>query len=168
MSDITTDSQIEDERAKLEEFAAEVRRFFDQLAQEVEADFSRLVARLTEQQQQLIDQQGDALLSEAASLSLASRVEDGLGQIAIQNQGDSVIGRALQASLGAVISGGVRRGQVRPRTILRRVAGVFGAQLGQDLAGVLGMEAPEDTFRLSRNQSAREQAGSLQRSVRIR
>lgn len=162
------DLSIEEERAKLTAFGDEVRQFFEQLSQDVETDFSRLMARLSEQQQQVLDTHGESLLSDAAGMSLSAHIQQGLSGIAGRDNGqDSVLGRALQSVVGATVSGGIQSRRVRPRTILRRVAGIFGTQLGQELAGELGFGEPE-TIRLSRGQAALEQAATIQRAARYR
>lgn len=161
------DAYLDGERAKLDAFGDEVRRYFEQLSQEIEADFSRLAARLDAQQAALVEHSGDAFLAEQAQAGLASQVWRGLDGIAAPRGGEtSILGRAVQSALGATLGGGVR-GRVSPRTILRRVAGVLGTGIGQEIVGGLGFESGE-SLRLSRSQSALEQSLQLQRSQRNR
>lgn len=162
------DIYIEEERAKLDAFGEEVRQFFQQLSQDIEADFSRLMVRLGEQKEQVLGNRGDSLLSKADGMRFSAQLHEGLGQISGNNAGqDSVLGRALQSVIGATISGGIQSHRVRPRTLVRRVAGIFGIQLGHELAGELGFGEPE-TMRFSRGQDAFEKAAAMQRAMRHR
>lgn len=162
------DARLDEERAKLDAFGEEVRRYFDQLAQEIEADFSRLASRLDAQQAALVERSGDTWLAGRAQEGLSSDVWQELGRLGSPRGGeDSILGRAVQSALGAALGGGIRRGRVSPRGILRRVAGVIGTGIGQEIAGGLGLDSEGD-WRLSRAQSALEESLQLQRSQRSR
>ncbi|MBY0355957.1 MAG: hypothetical protein K2Q12_09565 [Rickettsiales bacterium] len=161
------DYTLAQEREKLAAFQTEVRGLFSQLSQEIEVDFTRLVNRLVEQQQSLTEG-NSGLLTNAASQSLAQSITHGFHDVAgryDRNGNDSIIGRALQAALGGIAGNGQRTNRLQPRTILRRIASVFGTGLGNELAEGLGFEPPA-SMRLSRHQSALEQGIRLQKAQR--
>jgi hypothetical protein len=155
------DARLDEERARLDAFGDEVRRFFDQLSQEIEADFARLMDRLSEQRQAM-GTEAEALFASSAREGLQQRWQDSLPGLTARAGTDSVLGQALQG----VLAGGARRGNWRPRNVISRLAGVFGTQLGRDIVTGLGWD--EGNLRLSRAQQAIEQERQLGRATRDR
>lgn len=168
MSDDPLQRQLSEERAGLEAFGTEVRRYLAQLSQEIEKDYRSLINRLSEQQQFITEHYGDAMLRQNAQESLGPTFVEGLQGSAARgfsSGGYSILGHALQTALGASVAARSSSGGARTRTILRRVASVLGAGLSQEITEAIGGKS-SGGVRLSRAQAAYEQSRILQQAQR--
>lgn len=155
------DIRLDAERAKLEAFSDEVRRFFDQLSQEVEAEFSSLMDRMREQQPSADSNTQTAFMA-VAQERLQQRWQNTLPGMTGNTGPEGLAGQAFQG----ILSGISTRGRGRGRNVVHRLAGVLGVQLGRSLANEFTPEGEE--LRLSRAQQALEQDRQLSRAARDR